>query len=287
MEVICMSRIRTIKPEFWVSEQIATCSRDARLLFIGLWTFCDDAGVHPASPFRLRSEVFPGDGCSLDDINKWINELIHQGLIREYVVEDKPYWMVTGWKLHQRIDKPTYRYPQPQSELKKISDNSTSPLIVHEEPSKSPHRIVDEPSATDRNGMERNGVEIDICEAEASSLIFSDKKFKKNVEEIFRYWQKVMNHPRARLDKKRRAKIEQSLKSGYSLDELKQAIDGCAKTPFNMGQNNQGQRYDGLELILRDAEHIDRFIKNSINPPQPAANPGPNQNINNPLFGAI
>ena len=56
-----MSRIRTVKPEFWTSEQIIACSPIARLLFIGLWNFCDDNGVHPASYIRLKAEVFPPD----------------------------------------------------------------------------------------------------------------------------------------------------------------------------------------------------------------------------------
>jgi len=47
-----MARIRTIKPEFWVSEQVGECSPNARLLFIGMWNFCDDRGVHPAKPNR-------------------------------------------------------------------------------------------------------------------------------------------------------------------------------------------------------------------------------------------
>lgn len=34
-----MARIRTIKPEFWTSEQVMGCAPLARLLFIGLWNF--------------------------------------------------------------------------------------------------------------------------------------------------------------------------------------------------------------------------------------------------------
>lgn len=56
-----MARIRTVKPEFWVSEQVTSCSRGARLLFIGLWNFCDDGGVHAAEHKRLKSEVFPSE----------------------------------------------------------------------------------------------------------------------------------------------------------------------------------------------------------------------------------
>ena len=39
-----MPRIRTIKPEFPQSETIGRLSRDARLLFLQLFTLVDDAG---------------------------------------------------------------------------------------------------------------------------------------------------------------------------------------------------------------------------------------------------
>ena len=52
-----MARIRTVKPEFWASEQVMECSPIARLLFIGLWNFCDDAGNHPLSEKTLRDYV--------------------------------------------------------------------------------------------------------------------------------------------------------------------------------------------------------------------------------------
>ena len=73
-----MSRIRTIKPEFWTSEQILSCSQNARLLFIGMWNFADDHGVHQSSYVRLRAEVLPGDNCTIEDVKTWINELIQK-----------------------------------------------------------------------------------------------------------------------------------------------------------------------------------------------------------------
>ncbi|MEO8401836.1 MAG: hypothetical protein ABI597_08600 [Gammaproteobacteria bacterium] len=152
-----MSRIRCVKPEFWTSEQILTCTRDARLIFIGLWNFCDDAGIHPASYVRLKAEVFPADNCEISDIKRWINELIENQLIREYAVEEKLYWQVTGWKRHQRIDKPTYRHPAPLSSLKAIEDNSANTLIVLTDNSMNQQRHLHESSVTDRNGKEGTG----------------------------------------------------------------------------------------------------------------------------------
>lgn len=108
-----MARIRSIKPEFWASEQIAECSPNARLLFIGLWNFCDDYGVHPASAGRLKMEVFPGGPFAKTDVQSMIDELIEQGLVRQYEIDGTEYWCVPTWDRHQKPDTRTGRYPRP------------------------------------------------------------------------------------------------------------------------------------------------------------------------------
>lgn len=134
-----MARIRTVKPEFWTSEQIAECSPSTRLLFIGMWTFCDDHGIHPASLKTIKMEVFPSDDIPTDEIACMIRELESNGLIRTYTVDNKDYWLVLGWK-HQKIDKPTYRHPLPEDSSK-------------------PRRQLAESSPTESSLVESNGVE--------------------------------------------------------------------------------------------------------------------------------
>lgn len=90
----------------------------------------------------------------------------------------------------------------------------------------------------------------------------------KLVEQIFSHWKATMNHPKAQLDSKRKALIIKALNAGYSEHALNEAISGCAKTPHNIGDNDRGQRYDGLHIILRDADQIDRFISNYHSPPK-------------------
>ncbi len=106
-----MARIRSVKPEYWTSEQIMNMSRDARLLFIGLWTFCDDNGIHPASALSLKAEVLPGDTLTADQVMAFVDEMIEQGLVEEYEAGNRAFWRVTGWRRHQRIDQPTFRHP--------------------------------------------------------------------------------------------------------------------------------------------------------------------------------
>lgn len=108
-----MARIRTIKPEFWTAEQVMELSPMARLLFIGMWNFCDDRGVHPVAYKTLKAEVFPADDLLSSDVERLIAEIIAQGLLSEFEAEGRRWWFVTGWH-HQVINRPSKsRYPVP------------------------------------------------------------------------------------------------------------------------------------------------------------------------------
>ena len=148
-----MARIRTIKPEFFTSEQVAKCSPTARLLFVGMWCFCDDNGVHPASLMRIKMEVFPSDLFDETKIQGLISELKNNGLIFEFSANDEQYWHVTGWKKHQRIEKPTYKYPSPPAV------NSASIPRVIDDNSTTVRGVVGDRSTPDWNGLEWIGME--------------------------------------------------------------------------------------------------------------------------------
>ena len=107
-----MARIRTIKPEFWSSEQVMENRPLARLLFIGLWNFCDDGGNHPLAPRTIKALVFPGDDITTEAVSELLGELEGTGLISSYTVDGKQYLHVNGWK-HQKIEKRTFKYPKP------------------------------------------------------------------------------------------------------------------------------------------------------------------------------
>lgn len=108
-----MARIRTIKPEFWTSAQIIECSPNARLLFIGMWNFADDAGRMAYSPKTLKAQIYPSDSLSSDEIVRMIDELSSNGLIIKYTIDDKQFISITGWH-HQKIDRPRpSKIPEP------------------------------------------------------------------------------------------------------------------------------------------------------------------------------
>jgi hypothetical protein len=68
-------------------------------------------------------EVFPGDDdISVKKVDAMVEELCSVGLLHKYEVNGEQYLIVTGWK-HQRVDKPSFRYPLPNGRLP-IADKS-------------------------------------------------------------------------------------------------------------------------------------------------------------------
>lgn len=102
-----MPRIRSIKPEFPQSESIGRLSRDARLLFILLWTHVDDEGRARAASRMLASLLYPYDNDVPTLIDTWLDELEDEQCIRRYEHEGSHYLEVVNWRKHQKIDKPS------------------------------------------------------------------------------------------------------------------------------------------------------------------------------------
>lgn len=144
-----MARIRTIKPEFWTSGQVLECSTNARLLFIGLWNFCDDAGRHADKPKQVKAEVFPADDFTNADVVAMLDELERSGLIRRYAVDGEGYFLVTGWH-HQRIDKAqSPKYPGPIEERSGSNPRTLPPDTIRYDTKGDDRSRAREPRAAD------------------------------------------------------------------------------------------------------------------------------------------
>lgn len=102
-----MGRIRTIKPEFPQSETVGKLSREARLLFVQLWTFVDDEGRSRAASRMLASLLYPYDDDAPSLIDHWLDELEANGCLQRYEVDETKYLEITNWSKHQKVDHPT------------------------------------------------------------------------------------------------------------------------------------------------------------------------------------
>lgn len=113
-----MARIRTIKPEFPQSESMGRVSREARLLFVMIWTLCDDSGRTRGNSRMLASLLFPYDDDAPGLIDGWLDELDLEECVVRYIAEGSTYIQVCNWLNHQKIDKPS------QSKIPEFTESS-------------------------------------------------------------------------------------------------------------------------------------------------------------------
>lgn len=71
----------------------------------------------------------------------------------------------------------------------------------------------------------------------------------------------MTHHPKSQLDSKRMTLICARLSDGYSEDDLRLAALGCATSRWHQGENDRHQVYDSVELIYRNADKVDAFIR--------------------------
>lgn len=76
-----MARIRTIKPEFFTSEDVVSLTPMARLLYIALWCEADREGRLAWKPRTFKIRYFPADNCDVDEMSE---ELLTRGMVVQY-----------------------------------------------------------------------------------------------------------------------------------------------------------------------------------------------------------
>lgn len=109
-----MARIRTIKPQFFTSEDVTALAPLARLLFVGLFTECDRDGRVEDRPRTLKMRLLPEDDVDVDAL-LW--SLVDGGLIRRYEANGLQIIQVSGFQKHQK--------PHPKEPASVLPDTGT------------------------------------------------------------------------------------------------------------------------------------------------------------------
>ena len=269
-----MLRIRSVKPDLFQHEELYDAEKNSklplRLVFIGLFTCCDRAGRFHWRVRQLKRAILPYDDCNMAEI---LETLVFFEYIVKYKVNGKPYGYIPSWSRNQRItgarESASYLPDPMEGEVIKAIPDWINKAKLSKSNSSSA---------------------VDVLPEESNNPPKKENKANKVVEDIFSHWQECLGHKKSKLDKKRISTIKRALSLGYTASQLYEAITGCSLTPYNMGNNEQGQRYDSLDLILRDADHIDRFIHNAIHPPVPKQRHGQiqsNQAVSSWLNGKV
>lgn len=228
-----MARMRVLKPEFATSEQIAECSRNARLLFVEMWCFCDDGGVHPASAKRLKMECFPADDdLSTADVQSMVDELKRAKLLVEFEAKSERFWFVTGWKRHQRIERPTFKYPSPPDPLQ-FDDNSANDRRGVDEQSESPRPRIG-------IGLEGKGFNTLVPEDGAGAAVSDSPKSKTaespEVARVVDAWNAIQGVPAvAKVTEGRRRALKARLGDSYFVANWRRGLQIVSYSEFCRG----------------------------------------------------
>lgn len=124
-----MARIRSVKPELHASKSLSRCSRDARWVFVGLFTLADDFGRLRDLPKQICGDLFPHeDSVTVAMVVEWLDELADQDCIRRYEVGETACIYLPNWSAHQKISKPTpSRLPEPPNDPRDSPGKPTYP----------------------------------------------------------------------------------------------------------------------------------------------------------------
>ena len=114
-----MARKRMIDPKFWSDDRMMELTPRHRLLFIGIWNFSDDSGIHKNNNTVLKAEIFPCDDISINEVGELKQGLVDAGLIIEFEDKDNKLFYVKNWNIYQKINR-----PQPSNYS--LPDNSLS-----------------------------------------------------------------------------------------------------------------------------------------------------------------
>lgn len=111
-----MARMRSVKPEFWTDPDLAELSRDARLLYIGLWNLSDEHGRVRGDARYLKGQLFAyDDDLTPHAVDSLVAQLDTAGKAVRYEAEGRAYLFLPTLARHQRLepDKVPSRLPPP------------------------------------------------------------------------------------------------------------------------------------------------------------------------------
>ena len=136
-----MARIRTIKPEFFTSEDIVGLSPTARLLYIALWCESDREGRLVWRPGTFKLRYFPADKINIETVCR---ELTDRQLVIPY---GQGYAYIPTFLQHQHVN------PREAASNLPVPDASAR---VNDASARVPHAQV---GREGREGKGREGVE--------------------------------------------------------------------------------------------------------------------------------
>lgn len=96
-----MAKIRSVSPSACISPDLAAVSDRAALMFLLLPCHCDDYGVMPYHPAKLKALVFPMRDVTADECALLVDELSAHDMVSVYEAEGASWLHVTNFSKYQ------------------------------------------------------------------------------------------------------------------------------------------------------------------------------------------
>ena len=260
-----MARGRNIKPAFFDNDLLADNEPLGRLLFIGMWTIADFKGCFEWREKRIKAKLLPFDNCN---VKKLAINLDNSGFIRFYSDGEKTYCEIKNFVKHQNPHKNERDKGSDIPEFNKTMRQAIDLKGLTINPDKN--RLNPEDSTSDRAESpilipESLSLNPDSLNHKPETLKTKSSELNDSINKIFDYWKVTMNkNNSAKLTSARMTKIKARLNDGYTVDQIKEAISGCARSEFHMGKNDNGKKYNDIELICRDGKNIEQFSEKPV-----------------------
>jgi len=243
-----MARTRTIRPEFYSDEKLANVDPVVRLLYIGTWTTSDDYGVTKGHPLWLKSQIFPYDNFSEEDMTGWLSELVEIGLLVPFEHRGEHYYHIPKFLKYQKINRPsTTRNPE-------VPDTLT-------EDSLSTHDTLTEDSLTKQKQKQKQKYKQKQKQKRAS-----DSSCVSLFDSLIEYYNDritAVGLTRMRITEFPRAVADVVFSAeDFSLEDFKTAIDGCLGKKFNRADPSRLRP----QTIFKDRSTIGSYIEAAKNP---------------------
>lgn len=246
-----MARNRVIKPKFWDDAKIGRLTRDARLLYIGLWNFSDDIGVVIGNSIWLKSKIFPYDQIQIQQFEKWMNELVINGFICLLSYKGERFIYLPNFTRHQVINKPNYEDLNIPKLLidntkDKITEQSRNTTVSFTEQYVTKIEREEEKEYPPYNSPQGEEVPSE-----------SDESDKINYNALMDMFNKMFEGklPKITAMTDKRKKAVKARSSEHGKKAIMDVLDNVCQSPFLLGHNNQNWSCD-FDWIFRPTNFI-------------------------------
>lgn len=233
-----MSRIRTIKPDFWEDEKVGQLPIPCRLFFIGCWNFADDFGVIKGNAALLKSQIFPYDeNLRVSEIKKWIDALVNARMLIPIIHAEESYYIIRTFRSHQVLDnRYSKSYISKDKSLvsrivnKALNDNNVNTLCTH---------CVDDVTTTEEKEMEdKENTSNEVLKKAPLPSHTSDRMDWGAFMQTFNDMLSPGVPKLISMNQSRRDKVKAIVKE-YGKDAIMQVFDKICKSDFLMGRNRR------------------------------------------------